>query len=109
MAFFKPLGLVVAFILFTGLIFPFILGYFMPVESIELSPFSASLVTIVSQGFEVASININPFSLLGDTLHAELTKAVTYLGLLPDFILISVLIMLVVAIVFIIFTLIRGN
>lgn len=103
---FKPMGYALLVLLFIGVVFPFILGYFIDVSTIETSGFSATLVDLVQNGFELSVIpfvdfddfNINPFSWLGNTLHLKMIEAFQYLGLLPDFIVISILILCIVSI-----------
>lgn len=114
---YAPLGITLAFLMFVGIFFPFVLGFIVDVDSIQLSPLTNSLVDLVNEEvyFSVIpfvdwdDININPFSWLGSTMQGYLTISITYLGLLPDFVVIIVIIMSVVSIIYSIIKLFPGT
>lgn len=98
---FAPLGYSLGILLFVGLCIPFALGFFMDVEDVPQSTFSTGLNNIINGNFSISVIpftdfddfNVNPFSWLGDEVRTTITNSVTYLGLLPDFLLVFILIM----------------
>lgn len=105
---FAPIGIALAFLLFVGFAFPFVLGFFIPVNEIQLSSMGASVVSLVDNGITLLGISINPFAWLGSTLHEHLVTSVTYLGILPDFINIIASVLIVASIAYGILALIRG-
>lgn len=114
---FMPLGLTIAIIILAGIVFPFFLGYFIDIETIPTSIFAYDLIDIINDGFELdvipftdwGTFNINPFSWLGDTMQNKLTESIAYMGLLPDFVLISLILFCVVSIIYTVVGLARGT
>lgn len=112
-----PLGLTVAIIIICGIIFPHFLGYFIDVGSVTRSTFADNLVEVVENGYNLdvipftdwGTFNVNPFSWLGTTVQTKLEEAITYMGLLPDFVLISLVIFCVVSIIYTVVGLARGT
>ena len=102
---FAPLGYSVAFLVFIGLFMPFLLGFFIDVGSVQLSPMASSFTDIVEYGFEIDlplldPLSINPFLWLGTTLNAYLVESITYLGLFPDWLIALCLIMCTLGVIY---------
>lgn len=104
---FTPLGWTLGILLFIGLVFPFVLGFFITPQDVQLSGPTETLYDIVDDGFSLSVIpftdwddfDVNPFSWLGTTLQNKLLEILSYLSILPDFIQYFVIIMSIVAIV----------
>lgn len=113
---FKPLGLVLVFLLFMGLIFPYILSFFISVDEVELSPNSQSLYDTIDNGFEVdlipiagmGEIDVNPFSWLGDGMKNNFLNALVFVSVLPSFLVIFISIISVVSILYALVKMVLG-
>lgn len=109
---YKPIFYSLIVIILAGIILPFVLGFFLNVDNITTSPLANGLSDFIEEGYDVSiltlSINLNPFGILPDSLETELSNAIKYMGLLPDFVLISILIFVFVSLGYGIFRLIRG-
>jgi hypothetical protein len=110
---YAPLGVSVAVLLFIGLIFPYILGMFISVNDVKPSSFAGTLADLVDNGFSasipiIGSVQINPFSWLGSTVQDTLYNSLTYLGILPNFIVIFIIVMCIISIVYSIIKLLPG-
>lgn len=109
---FRPIGISLIIIILAGVIFPFILGFFMDIGDYPTSNLAEGLATFIEEGYEVEilglSLNINPFGILPDVLEYHLSDSIKLMGILPDFILISALLYIFVALGYGIFRLIRG-
>lgn len=113
MADFKPLIYSIAFIMIIGLFVPFIIGFFIDVSDVPQSNLLNSTINIINDGIEVdvlglTSFDINPFSLLGDTLISYITEALTFLSIFPDFLIKIIIVLITISLAYSIFSLIRG-
>lgn len=109
---FFPIGASLFLIIMGGIVFPFVLDYFVDADSFQTSVLADSLSSFVTEGYtiEVLSLefNINPFGVLPDSIEESFGDAIIYLGILPNFLLISILIFVFVSLGYGIFRLIRG-
>lgn len=109
---FRPIAISLIIIILAGIIMPYILGFFIDVDSIQTSPLANGLAEFIAEGYEVTilglELNISPFALLPSALQSELSDAIKFMGLLPDFVLISMLIFVFTSLAYGIFRLIRG-
>jgi hypothetical protein len=105
---YTPILVSLLFILGIGLIYPFVLGFFMPVNTVVLSPMGSAVVGVVTNGITILGVSINPFSLLPFGLQGDLSNSLTYIGILPDFVQIGAYILIVVSLAYGLMKLIRG-
>lgn len=96
----------VAFLLFVGLVFPFVLSFFVDVNDIDISSSSTqSLITLVSDGITVDlplidPFTFNPFSLIGSSAQNSLIESLYYLGLLPSFLVTFIIILCMLSLIY---------
>lgn len=109
---FKPIGISLIIIILAGIVMPFVLGFFVDVNSVQVSPLADGLSDFIAEGYEVTiltlTFNISPFGILPDPVQTELSDAIKFMGLLPDFVLVSLLLFVFVSLSYGIFRLIRG-
>lgn len=104
----KPLIYTVAFLLIVGFVLPYFLGFFIDVDSIETSSLVSPLVDVIDYGFEldvipiagVGEFDVNPFSWLGSTMQSYISDSITYLGLLPNFLIIIIIVLSSISILY---------
>lgn len=100
-----PLMYALGLLLFIGLCVPFVLSFFVNVDDVEPSALASNLIDLVEDGIEIDlplmdPFNFNPFDLLGTTLQGALVNSLTYLGLLPNFLVTFIIIMCVIAMIY---------
>lgn len=111
---FKPIGLSIAFVLFMGLIFPFLLGFFISVDNVQTTPLINSTINFLDDGFEVdilgiVDFDVNPFFWVPDDIMNYITDSFVYLSLLPEFLIIFFLVLISVSFVYTVVALVRGS
>lgn len=105
---YKPLIYSIGIILFIGLIVPFVLGYFVNVDEVESSPLLNGSINIINANYsfqlipfvEASKFNLNPISWLGNTFRQTIVDSLTYMSLLPEFLLLFVLILCTISILY---------
>lgn len=107
MAEYRPLMIWLSFFLFIALIFPFLVGYFLDLQTVESSNFTQAVINTVTYNasYRVGVIvgpyvQYNPIHYAPDSFLDSFTDSLVFLGLLPDFLLFCILILSIVGMLY---------